>query len=151
MEDIIGILVKSYELESSLKVESSAGLDNLEKAVEKLGASKWDRVKKLARDDGESVLDHGRRKALILIYAHLLRISITDSALQKGVGKTDFSWTYYSSFLYRASEDSVTNPTPSQRPTCCFLITKLANIDNVYYASTGAPRPGTTAWRIPPP
>ena len=58
-----------------------AELSKLDKQIrEKLGP-KWDDLLKLADASGGN---ENRRKAFVLLYAHLLRLPITNTTLQKG-------------------------------------------------------------------
>lgn len=88
MEDVVSALGKAYKWELSASTPN-AEIDQLEKTVkEKLG-SKFTEVTKLTQDyNGE--LHESRRKALVLLYAHLLRLDIKDSSLKK----REFSFTY---------------------------------------------------------
>ncbi|CAA7269196.1 unnamed protein product [Cyclocybe aegerita] len=83
MEDVVGALGKAYQWElDASKTKSTAELDTLEKTItEKLGA-KWTEVRKVAVDyDGK--LHEARKRALVLLYAHLLRLEIKDAGLKK--------------------------------------------------------------------
>lgn len=85
MEEVVGTLGKAYQFElSDAGVrKSDVGIDRLESEIEKRAGAKWSEVRKIAKDvDGK--LHVKRRRALVLIYAHLLRIEISDAKLQKG-------------------------------------------------------------------
>ncbi|KIK01087.1 hypothetical protein K443DRAFT_99264 [Laccaria amethystina LaAM-08-1] len=83
IEEVVGTLGKAYQWEfAATKEKGGSELDTLEKAVAKSGGTRWAEVQKLAQDfDGK--LHETRRKALVLLYAHLLRLKITDSGLKK--------------------------------------------------------------------
>ncbi|KAJ3507822.1 hypothetical protein NLJ89_g6088 [Agrocybe chaxingu] len=83
MEDVVGALGKAYQWElDASKFKSAAELDTLEKTItDKLGV-KWTEVRRVAVDyDGK--LYEARRRALVLLYAHLLRLEIKDTRLKK--------------------------------------------------------------------
>ena len=65
-----------------MKTQSKAELDGLETVVKGQLGAKWTEVRKLAQNyDGE--LHESRRKALVLLYAHLLRLEVKDAGLKK--------------------------------------------------------------------
>ncbi|KAF5322656.1 hypothetical protein D9619_001280 [Psilocybe cf. subviscida] len=82
-EQLVAALGKAYKWE--LPPSKSATMEELrtleETISEKLGAQ-WTEVKKLAKDHDGS-LHASRRTALVLIYAHLLRLDINDITLKK--------------------------------------------------------------------
>jgi translocation protein SEC63 len=79
MEEVIGTFGKAYQWELPAKSsKSDAELDRLEKEIKKQAVSKWEEARTLCGDHDS------RRKALILIYAHLLRIPIQKASLQEG-------------------------------------------------------------------
>jgi len=83
IEDVVGSLGKSFGWErSKFKAHFAADIDALDKSIkEKLGETKWDSLKKLAEVmPGEHA---ARRQAFVLLYAHLLRIPVTNAALRK--------------------------------------------------------------------
>ena len=81
MEEVVSALGKAYKWELPA-TKSIAELDQLESTVEEKMGAKWTEVKKLTRDyNGE--LHESRRKALVLLYAHLLRLNVKDSGLKK--------------------------------------------------------------------
>ena len=82
MEEVVGTLGKAYKWELPAKAKVSDEIDQLEKTIAERLGSKWTEVRKLAQDfDG--TLHELRREALILLYSHLLRLDIQNSALQK--------------------------------------------------------------------
>lgn len=83
IEEVVGTLGMAYKWElPTTKAKEGAELDTLEKAVAKSAGARWAEVRKLAQDfDGK--LHEARRKALVLLYAHLLRLKITDPSLKK--------------------------------------------------------------------
>ncbi|RDB15649.1 Translocation protein sec63 [Hypsizygus marmoreus] len=77
LEEVIGTFGKAFQWElSEKKSKPVPELDQLEKTIKERVGSKWDEVKKLCGSDAS------RRKALVLIYAHLLRLDITSSSLK---------------------------------------------------------------------
>lgn len=89
MDDVTSSLGKSFEweLSGSKGGKVDAELAQLESQIkEKLG-EKWDELVKLAE---ASPKDHkSRRRAFVLLYAHLLRLPIQSSTLLKGMFGTD--------------------------------------------------------------
>ncbi|KXN80902.1 Translocation protein sec63 [Leucoagaricus sp. SymC.cos] len=84
MEEVVGTLGKAfqYEMSDANVKKSDVTIDRLESEIEKRAGSKWTEVRKIAKDvDGK--LHPKRRRALVLIYAHLLRIEIPDPKVQK--------------------------------------------------------------------
>ena len=82
----MGILGKAYKWDSELPVKAWASdeVDQLEKSIERKLGSKWTEGRRLAQDnDYDGQLHILRREALILLFSHLLRLDIQDSALQK--------------------------------------------------------------------
>lgn len=94
MSDIMVALSMSMKWENDVEVKASqaAELQELEKTVAgKLGAE-WMELRRLVdAPQGVGSMMEGRFKALILIYAHLLRIPITQPALQRGTISQFFS------------------------------------------------------------
>ena len=82
IDDVTGSLGKSFQWEFTSKLaKADAELSKLDKQIrEKLGP-KWDDLLKLADASGGN---ENRRKAFVLLYAHLLRLPITNTTLQKG-------------------------------------------------------------------
>ncbi len=86
MEDVVGTLGKAcqFELSDVGVKKADVGIDKLESEIEKKAGAKWSEVRKIAKD-AEGKLHVKRRRAFVLIYAHLLRIEVSDPNLQKGV------------------------------------------------------------------
>lgn len=78
MEEVVGTMSKAYEWESPTNVKSDSDIDVLEKQIEEKAGKKWTEVRKVI---GDQV---ARRRALVLIYAHLLRIPLSKATLQQG-------------------------------------------------------------------
>jgi translocation protein SEC63 len=85
MEEVLGTLGKAFQFElpdAGVK-KADVGIDRLESEIEKRAGAKWVEVRRIAKDvDGK--LHVKRRRALVLIYVHLLRIEVSDPKLQKG-------------------------------------------------------------------
>ena len=83
LEEVVGVLGKAYKWEvPASKAKSAPELDTLENTIKERLGSKWTEVRRLTKDhDGE--LHETRRAALVLLYAHLLRLDIHDSGLKK--------------------------------------------------------------------
>lgn len=81
MDEVVGSLGKSFEWERPQKTRT-AELDELEKSIKARLGTKWDSLKKLAEVVPEQ--HEARRRSFILLYAHLLRLPVTNSALKSG-------------------------------------------------------------------
>lgn len=83
VEEVVGALGKAYQWElQAVKTQSKAELDGLETEIKGQLGAKWAEVRKLAQDySGE--LHESRRKALVLLYAHLLRLEVKNAGLKK--------------------------------------------------------------------
>ncbi|KAF8890379.1 Sec63 Brl domain-containing protein [Infundibulicybe gibba] len=78
MEEVVGTLGKAYEWElPNPKATVDAELRELETQISDQAGSKWHEVRKLAGDQVS------RRRALILMYAHLLRIPVVKPSLRQ--------------------------------------------------------------------
>ena len=81
IEEVVSVLGKAYKWEVPLS-KSDSSLDGLEEDIKKRLGSKWIELKKLTQNyNGE--LHESQRKALVLLYAHLLRLEIHNSGLRK--------------------------------------------------------------------
>ncbi|KAF9028316.1 hypothetical protein BDZ89DRAFT_1254783 [Hymenopellis radicata] len=77
--DAMGILAKAYKFECTPANKDAAELTRLQKEIATLPEAKWaETVMELAGDD-----DEGKRRALILLLAHLLRFKVESPALKK--------------------------------------------------------------------
>ncbi|KDR74324.1 hypothetical protein GALMADRAFT_70989 [Galerina marginata CBS 339.88] len=83
IEECIGALGKAYQWELAAgKSKAGPELAQLEKTIEEKQGAKWTEVRKLTQDhNGE--LHESRKTALVLLYAHLLRLEVKDSGLKK--------------------------------------------------------------------
>ncbi|RPD62137.1 translocation protein sec63 [Lentinus tigrinus ALCF2SS1-7] len=82
MDDVTTSLGKAFEWEHPSKVgKSAAELEQLEKRIKEKLDGKWDELVKLAH--ARPGKHESRRRAFILLYAHLLRLPLADSTLQK--------------------------------------------------------------------
>ncbi|KAJ2913503.1 hypothetical protein MD484_g6889, partial [Candolleomyces efflorescens] len=80
-EEVVSALGKAFKWEIPESKEAQAELDELEKTIQQKVGQQYAEVKKLTRDvNGE--LHVSRRRALILIYAHLTRLPINSTSLQ---------------------------------------------------------------------
>jgi translocation protein SEC63 len=85
-EEVVSALGKAFEWELPATKgahSDAAELDDLDKSVSLKAGSQYVEVKKLARD-AQGQLHESRRRALILIYAHLTRTEIKSARLQHG-------------------------------------------------------------------
>lgn len=87
--DVVGVVGKVYQWESNAKVqETDNELKELETNVAGRMGAEWRDVLKLAgvgkKDSGNKLGYQRRKRALVLLYAHFLRIKIVGTSLQKG-------------------------------------------------------------------
>ena len=85
-EEVVSALGKAFEWElPAIKGAQTddAELDELDKSISSKAGTQYVEVKKLARD-AQGQLHESRRRALILIYAHLTRTEIKSARLQNG-------------------------------------------------------------------
>lgn len=79
LDEVIGTFGKAYQWElRAPQIQSQAELGQLENVIQGKMGFRWDDISRLCGDH------ESRRKALILIYAHLLRLPIQNSKLKKG-------------------------------------------------------------------
>ncbi|PPQ88728.1 hypothetical protein CVT25_009686 [Psilocybe cyanescens] len=83
IEEVVGALGMAYKWELPAgKTKSSAEFDALERTIKEKVGAKWMEVRKIAQDYDEE-LHNSRRQALVLLYAHLLRLEVKDAGLKK--------------------------------------------------------------------
>ena len=82
IDEVSATLGKSFEWERPKQSKHSKELDELEQQIEKVLGPKWASLKTSA----EVSTKHNpiRRRAFILLYAHLLRLPIASPALREG-------------------------------------------------------------------
>lgn len=81
IDDVVASLGKSFEYERSAAKGDKAALDELEAQIEAQLGAKWGTLKKLAEVVPKQY--ETRRRSFILLYAHLLRLSIESASLRK--------------------------------------------------------------------
>lgn len=82
LDEVVASLGKSLEYERPQKNSKASELDELEKQIQTALGAKWSSLKSLAEIDPKQ--HEVRRRAFILLYAHLLRLPIQSSALRNG-------------------------------------------------------------------
>ena len=85
MGTVVGTLGRAFEWEGPPAQAVADELADLEKKIKRVEGKKWAEVKSLAgiTEKGKLSGVDGRRQALIVLYAHLMRIPIYDPSLQK--------------------------------------------------------------------
>lgn len=79
LDEVIGTFGKAYQWElRARKPQSESEIRQLETSIQERMGFRWAGVRRLC---GEH---ESRRKALVLIYAHLLRLPIHNSSIRKG-------------------------------------------------------------------
>lgn len=84
IDEVVGSLAKTFEWECPQlqKAKQDAELSQLQESIQqKLGGGKWRELIKIAELEVEKK-HPGRRRAFVLLFAHLLRLQIHSSALQ---------------------------------------------------------------------
>lgn len=82
MDEVVAALGKSFEWERPQHTKHAQELDELEQQIEKVLGHRWGNLKTV----GEILQKQfaTRRRAFILMYAHLLRLPVASSALRDG-------------------------------------------------------------------
>ena len=81
VEEVITALAKAYKWEVAA-TKPNAELDKLEIAIKAQLGARWIELRELILDDNGE-LHESRRKALVLLYAHLLRLDLHSAGLKK--------------------------------------------------------------------
>lgn len=90
VEEVVSALGKAYKWEIAA-IKPNAELDELEKAIGAQLGSGWTEIQKLMLDyNGE--LHESRKRALVLLYAHLLRLELHDAGLKKRRSRCGYSY-----------------------------------------------------------
>jgi translocation protein SEC63 len=89
MATVVGALGQAAEWNSKTASKRQQQIDALEEQVSSKLGENWMELCRLADANGQA--HPGRRQALVLLYAHLLRLPITDASLQKGKHISPFS------------------------------------------------------------
>lgn len=111
VEEVVGALGKAYKWEITAS-KPNAELKALEKAIKAQLGPKWAEVRNLLLDyNGE--LHESRRRALVLIYAHLLRLDLHDARLKKGRFRSNSFLPTSLNLVYRTNADSFANAPPA--------------------------------------
>lgn len=82
IDEVVASLGKSFEWERPKQSTQAQELDELEKQINKALGAKWNNLKTLAEVDPKQY--QSRRRAFILLYAHLLRLPVLSSSLRSG-------------------------------------------------------------------
>jgi translocation protein SEC63 len=85
MDDVVGTLGKSYAWESVKGPRNAEKeLENLEKTVSTKMGKEWTEILKLAGVGKDEEAYERRKKALVLLYVHFLRVNVVGASLQRG-------------------------------------------------------------------
>lgn len=81
IHEVVGSLGKAYQWEHPVKKQKVGAdeLKGLEKAIKERAGAKWETVRQAVGFE-----DAGKRRALVLLYAYLLRIPVETPELKKG-------------------------------------------------------------------
>lgn len=82
IDEVTATLGKSFEWERPKTSKQNQELDELEKQIDKTLGPKWRTLKTLAEVNSKQ--NSARRRAFILLYAHLLRLPVASSSLRDG-------------------------------------------------------------------
>ena len=86
IDEVVASLTKTFEWECPQlqKARQDAELGLLQESIEqKLGGGRWRELSKIAEIEDEKK-HPGRRRAFILLFAHLLRLHVQNAALRNG-------------------------------------------------------------------
>lgn len=81
MKEVISALGQAYRWETTW-AGTAVGLEELEKQIDEKMGDQWREVKDLVAPDGKC--EGTKQRALVLLYAHFLRLKINDEALKQG-------------------------------------------------------------------
>ncbi|KAG1753320.1 translocation protein sec63 [Suillus lakei] len=84
MKEVIGALGQAYHWETTW-AGNAAGLEELEKQINEKTGDQWREVKNLVAPGGKC--EGTKQRALVLLYAHFLRLKISDEALKQEQAK----------------------------------------------------------------
>lgn len=84
MKEVIGALGQAYHWETTW-AGNAAGLEELEKQINEKTGDQWREVKNLVAPGGKC--EGTEQRALVLLYAHFLRLKISDEALKQEQAK----------------------------------------------------------------
>ena len=133
MSDVVGVVGRAYQWESAAKVqEANIELKELEKNVAGQMGAEWREALRLAgvgKERSGNKLGYERRKrALVLLYAHFLRIKVVGTSLQKGLSIClDVVGSFLSDrLIIRTISFNSANSNPTQRPPDHLDIPQLA-------------------------
>lgn len=82
IDEVVATVGKSFEWERPKQLKQIKELDELEQQIEKVLGPKWGSLKTLAEVLPKQYT--ARRRAFILLYAHLLRLPVSSSSLRDG-------------------------------------------------------------------
>jgi hypothetical protein len=112
MKEVIGVLGKAYRWEATW-AGTTAGLEELEKQIDEKMGSQWREVKDLVASDGKC--EGTEQRALVLLYAHFLRLQISNEALKQGRFDFQKGVTFLIVCTSRTSQIVVAGPDVAQR------------------------------------
>lgn len=81
MKEVVGVLGKAYRWET-MWAGKATGLEDVEKEINDKIGLQWMEVKELVAPGGKC--EGTEQRALVLLYAHFLRLDINDEALKQG-------------------------------------------------------------------
>jgi translocation protein SEC63 len=81
MKEVIGALGQAYRWEATW-AGTAVGLEELEKQIDEKMGDQWREVNDLVAPGGK--YEGTEQRALVLLYAHFLRLKISDEALKQG-------------------------------------------------------------------
>lgn len=150
IDEVVGTLGKSFEWERSQLKSKAAELDELESRIKAKLGSKWATLKQFAEVGKEQY--ETRRRAFILLYAHLLRLSISSSSLRAGQSSQSFSRirlrTHLAFALSRTIQYTSSNPNTTQLLAQYQHFAKLACTHPRCHAFARLPRTSSYPRRI---
>jgi translocation protein SEC63 len=107
MTDVVGTLGKAFQYEDIVSPKSAqqSELEDLETKIQDTLPSQWTEISKLVGSSPSN------KTAIVLLYAHVLRIPVKSSSLQKGMSLS-INHDLNSEYIYRTVFDPPTHAVP---------------------------------------
>jgi translocation protein SEC63 len=142
MSEVVGALGQATEWDLHKSPQRKQQVDALENQIKERLGDKWTELCRRANASGPT--HAARRQALVLLYAHLLRLDVEDSTLQKGkplLMKPLLRLVLISAHRANASPPSNTNT--AKRSALDYPRSELARPNALCDAASRLPHPGS--------
>lgn len=146
MDEVVGILGKAFEWEwSKAQKTATTEVDGIEAKIEQNLGDKWRQIRRQAGSVGHDYFD-SKRKALVLLYSHLLRIPVSNSLRKGPSDHCACTYILTHSVPPRANPTIASYSLPTEFFPSHIDITQLAYPNPFSNATTCIPHPGVDAW-----